>query len=335
MTSFDTRAKSTQATLDELAKQLSDNLGADAERILRNDTSIYVVGSGGRGEMSEHSDVDLFVARVGRSTSDVDAFLVRQAIARTLYAMKRPDPSQGGAFLKMHTDASLCDRMGTAEDDAENTFTARMLLLLESQALLGEAAYAELLDRVLEAYWKDAATHASDYHPYVLVNDVVRYWRSLLLNYVAKNAKKAKELRAPERRHGERELRSYKLRFSRCLSCFSVLAALLVLTGRGGVRKDDVRALVRRRPIERLRDIGEARAGTEAAAYVDKLLALYDGFLTTTNAPTKDLEAKFGAIEFTKAKLDEGYAFGDAMFDLLQVLGREGRARNLFRYMVV
>lgn len=61
---FDDRAASTRDLLGKFAQLLRGHLGDDAERILRTDTCVYVVGSGGRGEMSCHSDVDLFVARL-------------------------------------------------------------------------------------------------------------------------------------------------------------------------------------------------------------------------------------------------------------------------------
>lgn len=115
MTFFDDRATSAKEKLDELGRLLKDHLGVDGARVLRDDTCIYTVGSGGRGEMSEYSDVDIFVARVRRAPAEVDAFQVRQAITRAFFEMGLPEPSQGGEFLKMHTGESLCERMGTPD----------------------------------------------------------------------------------------------------------------------------------------------------------------------------------------------------------------------------
>lgn len=335
MTLFTERADSTRKTLEEFKDVLLRHLGDDAPRILREDTCVYVVGSGGRGEMSSHSDVDLFVARIGRGPSDIDAFLVRQAIARALFAVGRPDPSQGGDFLKMHTAVSLCERLGTPEDDAVNTFTARMLLLLESQSLVGEVAYDALVSRVLDAYWKDAEGREKEYQPFVLVNDIVRYWRILLLNYVAKNAEKEKELQPPKLT-AERALRSHKLRFSRCMTCFSVLASLLVATTSGGVTTADVLTIVKRRPVERLLALGGAsKKDPKVEQAIERLLAAYESFLTITDQEKAVLVALFTNKDFASARVKEGREFGDAMFDLLQALGTSGRAKELFRHMVV
>jgi hypothetical protein len=333
MTIFAERAAKTREKLVGLAASLKQHLGNDAQRILRSDTCVYVVGSGGRGEMSAYSDVDLFVTRLGRDPSDVDALLVRQAIARALFDLELPEPSQGGDFLKMHTAVSLCERLGTPEDDAGNTFTARMLLLLESQLLLGDVAYDALLNTVLDAYWKDAATHSSDYQPFVLVNDIVRYWRILLLNYVAKNAEKERELEQPKR-EAERGLRSYKLRFSRCMTCFSVLTSLLAATAKGRVTKNDVLTIVKRTPVERLRAL-EGTADEDTDDRAAKLLVLYESFLTITAQQKGELVASFMDKDFASARVREGREFGDAVFDLLQALARDARSKELFRHMVV
>ena len=332
MTKLDEQAAYTRQKLDELRDALRRHLGDDADRILRDDTCIYVVGSGGRGELLPNSDIDLFIARVGRDPSEVDAFQVRQAIARALYDLKFPDPSQGGAFLKMHTAASLCEQMGTPADDASNTLTARMLLLLESKPLLGERAYEKLLRIVVQRYWQNANEHARDYQPFVLVNDVVRYWRILLLNYVAKNFEREREL-GPTKLKAEQRLRSYKLRCSRCATCFSALAFLLDATAKERVTREDVFDLVRRSPIERLKLVAERN--DEARSHVEKLLALYGTFLTTMDRPKEQLLASFEDDAFAKARSAEGREFGDEMFELLHRLGEKGRRRVLFRHMVV
>lgn len=332
MTFFDDRAASAKARLDDLARHLKTELGTDEQRVLGRDTCIYTVGSGGRGEMSEHSDADLFVVRVNRELVEEDDTLVREAITRAFRQLALPKPSQDGGFLKMHASRSVCERMGTPEDDASNALTVRMLLLLESQVLLGSDAYDVLVDGVLEAYWKDAEGHDDDYQPFVLVNDIVRYWRILLLNYVAKNAAKEREL-GPPKLKAERKLRVYKLRFSRCMTCFSALARLLVLTSDGGVKKNDVRALVHERPIERLLAVQKRAPAT--GRYVDRMLELYEAFLKNTASAKSDLIELFCQPAYASARAQEGHEFADAMFELLQELGRSGRGRELFRHMVV
>lgn len=332
MSLFDDRAANARRRLDELARSLRPHLGDDEQRLLGNHTCIYTVGSGARGEMSEHSDVDLFVARVEGEVSAHDERLIIQAITRTLAQLGLPQPSRDGAFLKMHTLQYLCDRMGTTDDDSSNALTARMLLLLESRALIGEGTYTVLLKGVLGAYWKDAVDHADDFQPFVLVNDIVRYWRILLLNYVAKNAEKEREL-GPPKLKAERKLRSYKLRFSRCLTCFSTLARFLVATAEGGITMDEARTIVGERPLERL--LAVKNRVPSAGPFVDEMLALYEQFLKHTDQPKASLIESFCLPEFASDRAHDGRNFADAMFGLLQELGREGRGKELFRHMVV
>jgi hypothetical protein len=207
-----------------------------------------------------------------------------------------------------------------------------MLLLLESRPLVGSAAYGQLLGMVLDAYWPDAKGHEDDFQPFVLVNDIVRYWRILLLNYVAKNVEKERELEGT-RRDGERRLRSYKLRFSRCMTCFSALARLLAVTARGAVTKSHVLEIVTQRPIERLGAI--AAQVTAAAEHVEVLLGLYESFLRHTEKPKTELIDGFSTAGFKDERMKEGQEFGDRMFDLLQELGRKDRGKELLRHMLV
>jgi hypothetical protein len=222
--------------------------------------------------------------------------------------------------------------MGMPEDDYNNFLTVRMLLLLESRVLLGKEAYDLLVDGVLNAYWKDAEGHDDDYQPFVLVNDIVRYWRILLLNYVAKNAEKEREL-GPPKLKAERKLRGYKLRFSRCITCFSALARLLVLTSTGGVKKSDVRAVVGESPIDRLLSV--QRNAPATGKCVDKMLGLYEAFLKNSAKSKTQLIELFCQADYSRARANEGHEFADTMFDLLLELSRAGRARELFRHMVV
>ena len=55
---------------------------------------------------------------------------------------------------------------------------------------------------------------------------------------------------------------------------------------------------------------------------------------TTAYAKSKLIDS-FCQDEFARACAKDGRDFADAMFDLLQELGRDGRGKELFRHMVV
>lgn len=304
-----------------------------ADDLLGEHTTVYATGSGGRGELSAHSDLDVFLLRRGRPASTLDSVELQAAVVRALREAGFPPPSRDGEFLRMHTAERLVANIGKPEDDAENTFTARMLLLLESRALAGESAHAAAVSDVIAAYWRNADYHPRDYLPIVLVNDIVRYWRILLLNYESKNTERLREL-PQDRVKADLRLRSYKLRFSRCMTCYSFLLALLAASKRHGhVGAADVGELVRESPMERLSRISAGAVGdAEVAQLVDTLRARYVEFLERTAQSKDTLDGLFADPAYRRARLAEGDAFGDVVFTLALRLGADNK---LFRYMVV
>jgi len=329
-TIFQLRQAQTSRRLDRFRRELRKHLGSDRKKVLATHTCIYATGSGGRGELSRFSDLDAFILRVDSKRSRLDAILIQSAILRATRACAFPDPSHDGEFLEMHTVENLINNFGKPKDDTENTFTARMLLLLESTPILGDGAYRRAVERVIDIYWRNYKGHQHDYLPIILLNDIVRYWRIVLLNYEAKNLPDAESTDDPDRR-----LRSYKLRFSRCMMCFSAVAYLLAATklGDNNVSRETVLKMVRTRPLDRMAWIAKRSASnSETRRQIDELLDCYAAFLRETEAPKKDLLRQFGRSRYRRARSREGTQFGQKMFELIEGLGREN---PLYRYLVV
>lgn len=327
---FQLRQAQTNRRLNGFRRELRKHLGSDRKKVLGTHTCIYATGSGGRGELSKFSDLDAFVLRVGAAPSNLDTVIIQSAIIRATDACGLPEPSGEGKFLKMHTVADLTNNFGKPQDDTENTFTARMLLLLESTPILGDAAYRKAVEQVIDIYWRNYQGHQHDYLPIILLNDIVRYWRIVLLNYEAKNLPDEEGTDDPDRR-----LRSYKLRFSRCMMCFSAVAYLLAATKLGGnnVSRETVLKMVRARPLDRMAWIATRFArNSEVRRQIDELLDCYAAFLRETEAPKKDLLRQFGRSRYRRARSREGTQFGQKMFDLIAELGRDN---PLYRYLVV
>ena len=108
---------------------------------------VYVTGSYGRLEASRQSDLDLFFVyddkasrrvEIGNLTKIlIDAKLIQ--IARRLHF---PDFSNEGKYLEIHKLGDMLRTLGGPEDDYKNYFTARLLLLLESQPVYNRRAYS-------------------------------------------------------------------------------------------------------------------------------------------------------------------------------------------------
>ena len=108
---------------------------------------MYATGSFGRGEASSFSDLDLFI--VGRSIDkrralgNLDEICIKADLIDVTLELNIPEFSGDGAYLASYEILKLVNELGTPQDDAHNTFTARLLLLLESRALIGEPVYNE------------------------------------------------------------------------------------------------------------------------------------------------------------------------------------------------
>jgi hypothetical protein len=121
-----------------------------------------------------------------------------------LRAALRPPAGEQGIFNRAVSVARLAN-IGLDADDNANT-TQRLLLLLESAPLLGAEAHRAGLAALLDAYL--AADRKDRRPPRFLLNDVVRYWRTICVDFEGK----ARE--GDERKWA---LRHAKLRTSRAM----------------------------------------------------------------------------------------------------------------------
>jgi hypothetical protein len=342
---FAEREIGTAERVDAFRAGFVKHLQGDGARMLGNDGCVYVVGSAGRGEMTTASDLDLFLV-THASYKRVHEILAQAAVLRMMAEHGLPEASNDAGFLKLHTAESLAQRLGDVQDDFSNTFTVRMLLLLESRFLYGEDSYVRLLHRVVDAYWRNEAGHATDYLPLVLVNDIVRYWRVIILNYEARFGRKLNELpedkkddpEAIAKVKNEKRFASYKLRFSRCMTCYSMIAHLLaeatdVESKTPHVSREAFLDMVRSTPVQRLQQVRGmvmARGDQHAAGLINDLLDLYRGYLELREELGETAVAVL-ASEDGKGHFERAENFGEKMFELIQRLGSDS---PLYRYVV-
>jgi hypothetical protein len=147
----------------------------------------------------------------------------RQTLIEATRALGIPEFSGDGRYLMHYSVQDFTKTLGTPEDDVTNTFTARLLLLLESRPLLESAVYRDVTEEVIVAYWRDYADHKTDFMPAFLANDILRLWRTFCVNYEARTA------RVPDREKAKGKLKNYKLKHSRLLTCYSALLYLLTV----------------------------------------------------------------------------------------------------------
>lgn len=320
------RRTETARRTEELRKEL-----ADAENICGDKACVYAIGSFGRGEASLHSDLDLFIAGQGTPEKPVirglDEILIKADLIDATRKLNIPDFSGDGEYVKHYTVKELIDTLGTPEDDVQNTFTARLLLLLESIPLIGDAAYHQITEEVIAAYWKDYEQNKNDFMPAFLANDILRMWRTFCVNYEARTQ------REPEALMAKRRLKNYKLKHSRLLTCYSALLYLLAVFAKNKtVGPTDVKHMISLTPTARLEWLLTQPHCAKAHDLIQNLIEQYESFLQKTDAPERELVELFKDKQRRKEHFGSKYAFGNAVSQVLGVIGQDSL---FYRLLVV
>lgn len=200
-----------------------------------NNVAVFAAGSLGRFETGRQSDLDLFVLAEHRDSmkdksspiSHLDEIRLFAKLININDKLDLPEFSGDGRYLKAHSLQRIISSTGDEYDDIENLFTTRMLLLLESQAIWNEDLRINAIKTVLSNYFKDGKGKA-DFRPLFLLNDILRYWRTLCLNYERDRVKSSKWWKT-----------NLNLKFSRKLTIFSTV--LLIVTQEAQTADDFIR----------------------------------------------------------------------------------------------
>lgn len=266
-----TRRKESEEGLMRVRKEATTRLSP----IVRDEPlAIYVTGSFGRLEarFPKGSDLDLFFlygpdnhshkARLSQLTwFELAGELIR--ISRDLGFEKF---SRDGAFLQAHNVWHIGRQLGSQHEDAENGFTARLLLLLESRPVLNEKLYEQFVEETIGFYYSDYLNNRGTFRPTFLINDILRFWRTLCLNYEHKRNQKRSEDNTEDDSaawRAESALDNLKLRFSRLSTCYSMVIALAAEPT--PVRPGRVLELCRTAPTDRWSIAAEHVTGSDAA----------------------------------------------------------------------
>jgi hypothetical protein len=168
------------------ARRLAERAALLAGLPLDANVAVVLMGSWGRHELTSGSDDDYVVLVRGVAPADGwgpvndTAAQVAERFARDPNGFGAP--GRQGVFAEVVYSAGLM-RVGL-DDDTNTNHTRRMLLVLESVA----ACHDSVLDGVRFDLVQDYLSDALKDHrpPRFLLNDLVRYWRTIGVDFVAK-----------------------------------------------------------------------------------------------------------------------------------------------------
>jgi hypothetical protein len=173
---------------------------------LARDATVALMGSWGRRELTGGSDDDYVVLVRGIAPADGWGAAHDTAAAIAERFARDPGgfgaPGRQGVFAEVVYSSDLL-KVGL-DDDTNTNLTRRMLLVLESVAACHEDVLAGVRRDVIHDYLSDALKDRRP--PRFLLNDLVRYWRTIGVDFVAKDR---------ERGGAGWGLRNAKLRTSR------------------------------------------------------------------------------------------------------------------------
>jgi predicted nucleotidyltransferase len=316
-------------SLDRLAT-LGERLDPVRPLLADKPICVYATGSYGRLEGWRGSDVDLFFLYDGDDDADRFPLLTFMRLAACLITatedMEFAPFSRDGRYLEVLYIRAMEKVLGSPDDDSTNAFTARMLLLLESQPVYDPALYASLLKRIVGFYYRDFGDHADNFVPGFLINDILRFWRTLTLNY-EHHRLKLQDLTGDELRSEKAAsaLKNYKLKVSRMATCFSMVANLS--SEPRPVTIDTVVELCRMTPAKRLERLGGHSKG--AMDIVAKLEVAYGEFLQDVQRPEDVLLEEFARDEVRADKLTRAATYGELIYELLVAVVPDERLRYL------
>jgi predicted nucleotidyltransferase len=244
-------------------RRLRDDL---AREQLPPGTSVCVFGSWARQELTPGSDND-WALLTREATPQEDREIARAvSLLEDRFDTDGRAPGSQKTFGCAFDVRKLIDEIGLEEDSNAN-ITRRMLLLLESVAVTGEVrdeAWTGVLARYLGADLKEYRV------PRFILNDLVRYWRTICVDFEGKH----KDTKSEDRKW---VTRNAKLRVSRKLLFAGGLLPILLCEPKN---TDEIREFLPRwfeaTPLDRL---AAAFTWAEAEAEGTRALHSYDRWL--------------------------------------------------------
>jgi len=221
--------------------------------------------------------------------------------------------------------------LGNSEDDHGNFFTARMLLLLESYCVYGDKSYSAIIDTIIERYFADYPKHKEEFFPTFLINDICRYWKTLLLNYESKRSLPKTTDSEYELIKAKHSIKNFKLKFSRMTTCFATICAIASLNV--DFTPEKIANLVKLTPRKRLFEV--SKNIPELSEDINQIFNDYAWFFGLTDLSTDELNTRFMDKENKINYFDKAIQYRGKMVNLLKRVDVNNDQIDLFNLLVI
>jgi hypothetical protein len=250
-------------------------------------------------EASNQSDGDLIIILSDKVDLDSkDAEEAYEFVVKKLNTINIERPNAKGVFRNPTNIKSLTDSIGKMDEKYE-IFSKRLLLLLETQPVYNDDQYIEVIDNIIDRYAKNFVETKPTKEWTFLLNDLIRYFRSLAVNYQFSFNDNSEV--------GKWGLRNVKLRHSRLV----MYSGLLMLLGESSKERENKIGWLKQRlkmtPLERIAWV--YKVNNESFSSLAKL---YNIFLENINDET--IRERLN-IEFEYEERYNNQPFNDLKFN--------------------
>jgi hypothetical protein len=241
--------------------------------------AIVTGGSYARGEASAQSDLDYFLicdSDKAKLKAEQDLPTIKKIVQRVVKKQYADD----GAFGGTESIKVMTQNIG-GKDDTNAKITRRVLFLLEGEWLLDKSRFLKYRDQVISKYIK--STISDHQFCRFLLNDLIRYYRTVCVDFEHKTSEKGKEWGT----------RNIKLVFSRKLLYFSgILVAAETWQHTFDYKVERLKWLLSLTPIGRIRAVCGNRADLALNAYGEFLRKMSDPTIRKMTDGVSELREK-------------------------------------------
>ena len=257
-----------------------------------NNISVFAAGSLGRLEYGKKSDLDVFLISQKEEIKKLDEIQILNKLILINQKTGFEDFSNDGQFLKIYKLQDLKTEIGSSKEDAENLFTTRILFLLESQFLCNEEIGRKQLEQIISYYYRDDKGK-KDFRSLFLINDILRFWRTLCLNYEHTRGDKSRPWRK----------KNFNLKFSRMLTVFSTILPIIT---KPIPDQNELIDLCKYPPLQRLsRGLDKLKSSNLSTEQYNTFLSNYEYFLSRKESSNLETDLDTATKETLNEKAAE------------------------------